>query len=57
VTTINDQISAENALADKAYAMAAIPAAYTGKNGSYSWSCKPASWPVQPPAPIQDVSE
>ena len=61
VTAINDQISAENALADKAYAMAnamaAIPAAYTGKNGSYSGSCKPASWPVQPPAPIQDVSE
>ena len=61
VTTTNDQISAENALADKAYAMAnaiaAIPAAYTGENGSYSGSCKPASWPVQPPAPIQDVSE
>ncbi len=61
VTTTNKQISAENALVDKAYsmasAMAAIPAAYTGENGSYSGSCKPASWPFQPPAPIQDVSE
>jgi hypothetical protein len=61
VATTNDEISAENALADKAYAMAnamaAIPAADTGQNGSYFGSCKPASWPVQPPPPIPDISE
>ncbi len=60
VTTTNEEINTENALADKGYAMAnamaAIPAPYTGINGSYSGSCKPASWPLRPPPPIQNIS-
>jgi len=61
VTTTNDEIDTENALVDKGYAMAnamaAIPAPDTGINGSYSGSCKPASWPLRPPQPIHNISE
>jgi hypothetical protein len=61
VTWMNNQISEANTLADQAYAMAnamaAIPAPDTDQNGAYFGTCKPAGWPLQPPPPIQDISQ